>query len=61
MPRHTTFWTNSVTTHIDAYSLHPQKKVILGFKICPKKQVILLNLESAYAYKNQLVLSMDNE
>ena len=29
------------------YSLRPEKQVTLGFKICPKKQVILLYLEIA--------------
>ena len=42
------------------YSLRPKKQVILGFKICPKKQVILPYLESACACKNQLVPNMDN-
>ena len=43
------------------YSLRPKKQVILGFKICPKKQVILPYLESACACKNQLVPNMGNK
>ena len=43
------------------YSLRPKKQVTLGFKICPKKQVILPYLESACACKNQLVPNMDNK
>ena len=43
------------------YSLRPKKLVILGFKIYPKKQVILPYLESACAYKNQLVPNMGNK
>ena len=43
------------------YSLRPKNKVILGFKICPKKQVILPYLESAWTCKNQLVLNMGDE
>ena len=39
----------------------PKKLVILEFKICPKKQVILPYLESACACKNQLVPNMDNK
>jgi len=42
------------------YSLRPKILVILGFKICPQKQVTLLYLESACACKNQLVPNMDN-
>ena len=40
----------------------PQKKkqVILEFKICPKKQVILPYLESARACKNKLESNMAN-
>ena len=38
-----------------------KKQAILGFKICPKKQVILLYLESACTCKNQLLLNMDNK
>jgi len=48
----------TVTTNI--YSLRPKILVILGFKICPKKQVTLPYLESACACKNQLVPNMDN-
>ena len=32
----------------------------LGFKICPKKQITLLYLESTCACKNQLVPNIDN-
>ena len=39
----------------------PKKKVILGLKICPRKQVILLNIESACACKNQLLPNMGNK
>jgi len=39
----------------------PKKQVILEFKICPKKQVILPYLESACACKNQLVPNMGNK
>ena len=44
----------------DNYSLRPKILVILGFKICPKKQVTLLYIDNACACKNQLVLNMDN-
>ena len=43
------------------YSLHPKKQVILGFKICPRKQVILPYLESVCACKNQLLPIMGNK
>ena len=43
------------------YSLRPKILVILGFKICPKKQVTLLYLESTCACKNQLVPNMGNK
>jgi len=46
---------------VATYSFRPKKQVILGFKICPKKQVIFLYLESAYACKNQLVPNKDNK
>ena len=36
----------------------PRKQVILGLKICPRKQVILLYIESAFACKNQLLPNM---
>ena len=38
----------------------PKKQVILGFKICPRKQVILLYLESACTCKNHLLPNMDS-
>ena len=43
------------------YSLRPKKQVILGFKICPNKHVILPYLESVYACKNQLVPNMGSK
>ena len=42
------------------YSLHPKKKFILGFKICPRKQVIFHYLESACGCKNELLPNMIN-
>jgi len=39
----------------------PKKQVILGFKICPRKQVMLPSFESACACKNQLVPNMGNK
>ena len=42
------------------YFLRPKILVILKFKICHKKQVTLIYLESIYACKNQLVPNMDN-
>jgi len=41
--------------------LPSKKQVILDFKICPKKQVILPYLESTYACKDQLVLNMESK
>jgi len=64
MRRHRGVWskwdTRNVTT-TEEYSLHPKIQVILGFKIWPKKQVILPCLESACACKNQLVPNMVNK
>jgi hypothetical protein len=38
--------------HIDDnnYSLHPKKNDILGFKICPEKHVVLLNLACLHVH-----------
>ena len=47
-------------TKLDTPSV-PKKQVILAFKFCTEKQVILPYLESAYTCKNQLVLNMDNK
>jgi len=52
---------NRVYIAISKYSLHPKKQVIIGFKICPQKQVILLYLESACTCKNQLVPNMGSK
>ena len=43
------------------YSLRPKNHVTPGFKIYPKKQIILPYLESACACKNQLMLNMGNK
>jgi len=51
---------NNTNEGFRRYSLRPKILVILKFKICHKKQVTLIYLESIYAYKNQLVLNMDN-
>ena len=41
--------------NVRTYSLRPKKKVILGFKFCPKKHVILFYLESACTCKNHFI------
>jgi len=43
------------------YYLRLKKQVILGFKFCPKKHIILPYLESAYACKNQSAPNKDNK
>jgi hypothetical protein len=32
------------------YSLRPKKNVVLGFKICPKKNDVLLNLACVHVH-----------
>jgi hypothetical protein len=32
------------------YSLHPKKNAVLGFKICPKKNDVLLNLACVHVH-----------
>jgi hypothetical protein len=35
---------------INIYSLRPKKNEVLGFKICPKKNDVLLNLATLYVH-----------
>ena len=55
LPTHVQCFQIDCYNHL-CYSLRPKKQVTLGFEICPKKQVILLYLESACACKNQFYL-----